>query len=209
MGGTFDPPHIGHLAMAEAVYEKLNLEKVWFIPTGKIQYKDSSETASPQERLVMTELAVRGNPKFTVEPIEAESGRNSYTSETLEKLTLLHPDCAFTFIVGADSLDYMERWREPEKIFRLCTVAAVNRIGYSMEKIGKKIHDLEQRFDAKIHIVSMPLIAVSSTEIRERFRNGGSVRYLVRDEVLNYMNENQIYHKSSHKIHERKEEFHL
>ena len=193
MGGTFDPPHMGHLAMAEYVWEKLELEAVWFVPTGKIPHKDSSQTAQPEDRLAMVRLAVRDNPRFAVDPIEAESGRYSYTFETLEKLMERHPDCAFTFIAGADSLDYMERWREPARIFQACTVAAVNRVGYSMGRIERKKHELEARFGARIRIVPMPLIAVSSTEIRERFRRGLSVRYLVRDEVLAYMEEKRIY----------------
>ena len=193
MGGTFDPPHIAHLAMAQRVYDCLGLDEVCFIPAGKIPHKDSSETASAEDRLEMVRLSVMGNPCFSVDPIEIERGGYSYTFETLEALNKNNSDTEFTFIVGADSLDYMERWREPERIFRCCKIAAVSREGFSDERMLFKKRELEKMFNADIEIVTMPLIAVSSTELRNQIRRGGSVRYLVRDEVLKYILKKGIY----------------
>lgn len=193
MGGTFDPPHVGHLAMAEYVREELELNQVWFIPTGKIPHKDSRETAASADRLAMVELAIAGNPWFRIESLEVENGGYSYTFETLEKIKTAYPEADLTFIVGADSLDYMECWREPERIFRLCTVAAVNRMGFDKEQMAQKQAALAEQFGARIQRVDMPLIGVSSTEIRERIRQGRSVRYLVRDEVLAYIKTHDLY----------------
>ena len=196
MGGTFDPPHMGHLVMAEYVREALSLDEIWFIPVGKIPHKDSRYTASAKDRLAMVRLAVADNPYFTVNSIEADVPEYSYTCETLEKLKQQFPEYCFTFIVGADSLDYMERWREPERIFRACTVAAVHRMGYSNEETGRKKAELEKRYHAVISIISVPCIQISSTEIRERISVGLSVRYLVPETVLQYMDRHLLYRKN-------------
>ena len=195
MGGTFDPPHIGHLAMAEQVRTVMALDEIWFLPTGGITYKDNGNISSPAERLAMTRLAVEGYPHFSVNSMEAESGKNTYTFETMEKLKELYPDTEFVFIVGADSLDYMERWREPERLFRCCSVAAVNRTGISQEKMEEKKKLLEEKFDACIVLISMPAVDVSSTYLREQIRGGKSVKTFVKDGVWNYIKEHHLYQK--------------
>lgn len=193
MGGTFDPPHIGHLTMAERVREELKLDEVWFLPTGGVCYKDPGEISPPKMRLAMVQLAVAGNPKFRVNSIEVESGENSYTYRTLATLNRQNPDTEFVFIVGADSLDYMDCWREPERIFGSCMVAAVNRQGISMQRLKQKQEELSARFGAKIELVDMPVLAVSSTEIRHRVQREKSIRYLVPDDVRTYILKHGLY----------------
>lgn len=193
MGGTFDPPHIGHLAMAECVREALELSEIWFIPTGKIPHKDSAHAASPADRFNMVAAAIRENPYFSVKDIEVKRKDYSYTFETLEVLKEKYPDAELTFIVGADSLDYMEQWRKPERIFKCCRIAAVNRQGISMEQLTWKKKMLAECFDARIDIVSMPVIGISSTDLRERIKNGKSVSYFVPDNVIEYIKQNSIY----------------
>lgn len=193
MGGTFDPPHIGHLAMAEQVLEAMALDMIWFIPTGKISYKDSSQTASTQDRLEMTQLSTIDNPRFSVNTIETEMEGNSYTYKTLEILKERFPDYNFVFIVGADSLNYMEKWREPEKIFDKCQVAAVNRMGISKEQFLEKREFLKERFNADITLIEMPILDISSTELRKRIKQGKSIRYLVKDSVREYIAKNGLY----------------
>lgn len=203
MGGTFDPPHIGHLAMAEQVFEAMALDEVWFIPTGKISYKDSSLTADASDRLEMTRLSIKDNPNFSVSTIETEMESNSYTYKTLEILKERFPDYEFVFIVGADSLNYMENWREPERIFDKCQVAAVNRMGISKEQLVEKRAFLQEKFGGDINLIEMPVIDISSTEIRERIRRGSSIRYFVKDEVREYIKKNDLYITKGEGTHDR------
>ncbi len=193
MGGTFDPPHIGHLAMAEQVRQTMALDEIWFVPTGGISYKKTEGISSPKDRLAMVRLAVAGNENFIVEPVEAESGQNSYTFQTLEYFKERFPDVEFVFLVGADSLDYMDCWREPARIFQNCIVAVVNRKGISEEKLVQKQEELIRRFDAKIERITMPTLDISSTELRERVRHGQSIRYLVKDAVGEYIEAHRLY----------------
>lgn len=193
MGGTFDPPHVGHLLIAEYVREALDLEEVRFIPTGQIYYKDSSRTADPGDRLEMVRLAIAGNAHFTADAMEIERSGDTYTFETLEALKAAEPETAVTFIVGADSLDYMERWKNPERIFRCCSVAAVPRPGFSGIQLTEKKQELERQFHGRIEIVPAPLIGISSTELRQRLAAGKSVRYLIPESVAEYIARHGLY----------------
>ncbi len=195
MGGTFDPPHIGHLAMAEQVRTVMALDEIWFLPTGGITYKKSSELSSPEERLAMTRLAVDGKPHFSVNPMEAESGKPSYSYLTMEKLAGSYPDYEFVFIVGADSLDYMDAWREPERLFRCCSVAAVNRTGTGWDRMEEKKRLLEEKFRARITLVSMPPVDVSSTWLREQLRQGNHVKQYLEEPVWDYIQKHRLYRK--------------
>ena len=193
MGGTFDPPHMGHLMIAESVRTALELEEIRFIPTGKVAYKDNTFSVSPQDRLEMVRLAIEGNPYFRIDATEVERQGTTYTFETMELLTKAEPDAAFTFIVGADSLDYMERWRYPERIFDCCRVAAVMRPGFSKAQMEEKRQELIQRYDARIVLIEAPQISVSSTEIRRYLQKGDSVRYLIPACVEAYIKQRGLY----------------
>lgn len=192
MGGTFDPPHLGHLISAEYVAEALELDIVIFIPTGEKVYKECS-AANASDRMNMTIAAVKDNPKFSVSDIEVLNKGVNYTSETLEKLHGINPNAHFYFIVGADSLDYMEDWHNPKKIFELCTVAAVQRMGFDDSAIQKKSDFLKEKYDACIECVQAPVIDVSSSQIRKRIKDGLSIKYLVCDAVREYIEQNNLY----------------
>lgn len=192
MGGTFDPPHLGHLISAEYVAEALGLDSVVFIPTGKKVYKESS-AADAADRMNMTIAAVGDNPKFSVSDTEVLNEGVNYTSETLERLHNANPNAHFYFIVGADSLDYMEDWHNPKKIFELCTVAAVQRKGFDNAVVQAKADFLKERYGADIECVQAPVIEVSSSQIRERIKSGLSIKYLVCDAVKEYIENNGLY----------------
>lgn len=193
MGGTFDPPHLGHLMSAQVAACELELEKVIFLPTGKISYKESFERADAVHRYEMTRLSISNNPVFDICDIEVKSSEYSYTYLALEKLHLLYPNTHFYFIVGADSLDYMERWKEPQKIFDLCSVVVVGREGFSAEDNIAKADELKNQFRADIHFVSMPTIDLSSTEVKRRIKEGKSIKYMVSDAVYDYINNIGLY----------------
>lgn len=192
MGGTFDPPHMGHLFLAEYIADEFGLHKVMFIPTGKILYKTAAST-SARDRYEMTKLAIEGNPRFDISDIETNSQKASYSADTLTLLKHMIDDASFYFFVGADSLDYMDKWKTPEKIFSLCTVVAVGRKGFTSEKCMDKIAELEDKFNAKIEFIQMPDIEISSSSIRERIRDGKSVRYMLPDCVREYITKNKLY----------------
>ena len=193
MGGTFNPPHLGHLILARIAVERLCLDKVIFIPTGKILYKDNSEIASARDRLAMTDIAIEGNPKFDVSDIEISDSGTTYTYKTLGKLREIYANGHFYFIVGADSLDYMDKWREPEKIFERCSVVALSRTGYEDTKCEEKADELRKRYNADIIFLSMPTVDISSTEIRKRIRCGMDVESLLPEGVERYIKLNNLY----------------
>lgn len=193
LGGTFNPIHIGHLILAEWVLDALSLDEVWFIPTGCSYLKDSAEVLPGEERLRMTELAVTEHPFFRSIDLEVKREGYTYSYETLEQLKQLYPGNSFFFIVGADCLFSIESWRNPQRIFDACTLVAAVREEISLADMGKKKKELEQKFEAEIILVPFVSMSVSSTEIRRRIRKGLSVRYLVPDKVLNYINEKGFY----------------
>lgn len=193
MGGTFDPPHIGHLISAEVAASALGLSKVIFIPTGPIVYKTRDKSADPSQRLEMTMLSVEDNNLFEISDIEVSSNETTYTYKTLESLKETYKDEQLYFIVGADSLDYMERWKNPERIFELCSVAVVGRNGFTQEESKAKAEFLKVEFGADIVFVDMPEVDISSSDIKRRIENGDSVRYMVTEAVFEYINANLLY----------------
>ncbi len=193
MGGTFDPPHTGHLAMAEHVRTVMALDEIWFLPTGGVTYKENSKMSPPKDRLAMTRLAVEGNPYFSVNAMEAESGKACYSYETMETLRKIYPDVAFTFIVGADSLGYMDAWREPGRLLQCCDIAAVNRTGTGWEQMEEKKTLLEEKFRANITLVSMPPVDVSSSWLREQINQGKNVDPYLSDAVSEYIRQHELY----------------
>ncbi|MBQ3573903.1 MAG: nicotinate-nucleotide adenylyltransferase [Clostridia bacterium] len=193
MGGNFNPPHLAHLMAAECAARELELEKVIFLPTGKISYKDSRENATAEDRLEMTRLAISQNPMFDISDIESVSDEYSYTCFTLEKLKELYKDAELYFIVGADSLDYMDRWKHPQRIFELSSVAVVDRQGFGIGRCLKKAEELKSEFGADIHFVEMPRVDISSSVIRERIASGQPVEDMLTDAVFDYIRENNLY----------------
>ena len=193
MGGTFDPPHLGHLVAAQAVLQQLRLDKIVFLPTGNFKYKDSSMASAAEKRFEMTSLAISDNPDFEICDAETKEKECSYTFSTLSKLHTIYENSHFFFIVGADSLDYMDKWKNPDMIFKQCSVAAVGRSGFDAEACRKKAKELEEKYNADIKIVSMPCIEISSTMIRQYVKEGKSIKYMVNDNVIEYINKQKLY----------------
>ncbi len=196
MGGTFNPIHIGHLMLAECAREELSLEAVWFIPTGHSYMKSNNKgdrEPAPAERLEMTRLAVEGNPYFRCLDIEIQREGNTYTYETLEELNRLYPDTDFYFIFGADCLYGIENWKEPGRIFAACEIVAAVREDFAVADMWDKIAQLQKRYDARIHFLPFREMELSSTDIRDRLCQGKSIRYMVPEQVSNYIEEKGFY----------------
>ncbi|MDD2971963.1 MAG: nicotinate-nucleotide adenylyltransferase [Lachnospiraceae bacterium] len=192
MGGTFDPIHIGHLLMANAAREYFRLDEILFIPSGNPYFKE--HITDKQRRYEMVSLAIEDNKSFTISDIEINRPGNTYSYETLEELTREHPENRYYFIVGADSVFYMEQWKNIEQLFHCCTIAVAVRDGYSVDELKVYMNKLMTTYpNCRIELFNTSRFDISSTEIRDHIATGHSVQYLVPDKVLSYINENHIY----------------
>lgn len=193
LGGTFNPVHVGHLLMAEYAKEVAELDVVILMPTCQSYLKAGTNVLSGDIRLEMLQLSVQDNPDLITSDMEIRRGGNTYTYETLLQMKGLCPESEIYFIVGADSLFSMERWVKPEDIFANCTILAAGREGADKEALISKKCELEERFGANIVLLDFPQIDISSSVIRENVRNHKSIRYMVHDKVLDYIQEKHLY----------------
>ncbi len=180
-GGTFNPPHVAHLLMANEVAETLQLDEVRFMPNAVPPHKIKEGDATAIQRLEMTRLAIANNAKFVLEPFEIDRGGVSYSYETMQQLTKREPDVQFYFIIGGDSIAELHTWYHIEELVKLVRFVGVGRPGY----VSQSIYDVE--------IVEAPLMDLSSTIIRERLQKGTTVKYLLPEAVEQYIREEGLY----------------
>jgi len=193
MGGTFDPIHIGHLVIAEAVRNEYNLDQVLFIPASTPPHKQNLAVTSAIHRYIMTVMATYSNPYFFVSTIEMERSGPSYTVDTILALMEQFGDqTEFYFIMGADSVQDLPTWNNAERLLELCSIIAAARPG-----CGGKIDDIIRHFgpigQRRIHRLATPELEISSTDIRERVKTGNSIKYIVPDSVENYIGKEGLY----------------
>lgn len=194
MGGTFDPIHIGHLILAECAYEQFQLDTILFLPSGNPPHKmNRRDGATDQQRLDMTRLAISENPHFILDSEEMYRSGLTYTCETLRLMKEKHSDTEYYFIIGADSLMAFDTWKNPETISRDCILLAAVRDQMKTEQLEQKIAELHRSYDARIHLLHSPNIDISSTQLRDWYRKGRSIRYYVPDAVLEYIEANAVY----------------
>ncbi len=186
LGGTFNPPHIGHLIVAEHVRIEMSLDRVMFIPAFIPPHKLYDDVVSSEHRVAMLNLAIQNNPHFEVSESELRRGGVSFTVDTLEELTAKRPSDEFVLLIGMDNLLEFPTWKSPEKILELAKVVVMTRPGFA-EKDNPLI-----KKDA-MRLCPVPEIGISSTEIRKRVHEGRSVRYLVPDSVADYLLEHRLY----------------
>jgi nicotinate-nucleotide adenylyltransferase len=187
LGGTFDPVHLGHLRAAENAREALALDRVAFVPSGAPPHRDSP-VSSALDRFAMVCLATASHQHFLAWDAEVRRPGPSYTVDTVEALRDERPKDAFVMIVGSDTWPEMLTWREPERLFRLCAVAVVDRPGEETKVEAPRIAGAQG-----VTRVSGPGLPISATAIRERVRRGESVRYLVPDAVHDYIAKRGLY----------------
>lgn len=192
-GGTFDPIHYGHLALAESIAQALGLERVIFFPAGSPPHKPGSPVSSPADRFRMTELAIAGNNRFAISDLDLGGDAPSYTVDLLRAVQGQLPDAMLEFIVGADSLRDFPSWHDPEGIARLCRLAVGLRPGVEIdpERVIARVPALRGRLD----LVETPRLDISATEIRQRVHEGQAIRYLVPDPVMNYIRSAGLYRR--------------
>lgn len=192
LGGTFDPIHIGHLRMAEHVFNSMELEKIIFIPAYVPPHKLGQDFAPAQDRYAMTELAVAANPHFIVSDMELKRTGVSYTIDTIRQLHAQYGDRELNFIIGADSVAQLHTWHNIEEMLELTRFVAVWRPGYegAMEEM---VQHLGQRARERVLLLDTPVYDISSTEIRTRIRQGASLAGLVPQAVEKYIYEHGLY----------------
>ena len=189
LGGTFDPIHLGHLIIAERVREALQLSRVLFVPSARPPHKLGDPVTDAHHRLRMTDLAVAPNAHFAASRMELDRQGPSFTIETIRQLRAQGHD-SIAFIMGADSLLDLPKWRQPDDILRECQVVAVARPGFDAAHVASALGPTRA---AKVKLVEVPLIGISSTDIRERVATGRSIRYLVPEPVEEYIRGHSLY----------------
>ena len=182
-GGTFDPPHLGHLVVAESIRDALDLDRILWIPAATAPHKEDETSAPANHRYRMVDLAVSGNPLFCLSDMEIARGGLSYTVETLAQLGGREEDEELYLMMGADSYSEIASWREPRRIAELARLVVYRRHGASAHPVSG--------FDAIV--VDSPRIDISGTEIRRRVRDGMSIRYLVPEQVREYILRHGLY----------------
>lgn len=203
-GGSFDPIHNGHLAIAKSAYQDFDLDEVWFIPAGHSPNKKESNMTPAGQRAKMTELAIASIPYFQLSRIEIEAAETSFTYLTLEKLKKNNPLDTFYFIMGADSLDYFEKWRYPDRICACANILVAVRDDWDCTKVKEKITEIKKLFQAEISLLSVKKMDVSSHKIRSDIANGIPVGDRIPDAVEKYIKEKGLYQNDGNNRNEEK-----
>ena len=191
LGSAFNPPHLGHLALAQEALWQLDLEEVILMPTGEAPHKRIAEEPGRELRLAMTRLAAAEDSRFTVSTLEVERDGPSYTYETLELLADEKGDRDLVFVMGADAAVGLESWRRPERVVELARLAVARRSGISDAEVGAVMRSLGA--DGRATMLEMPQFGVSSSAVRERAAAGRPLRYLVPEAVARFIEEKGIY----------------
>lgn len=192
LGGTFDPIHYAHLAIAEQAREQLELARVLFVPAAQTVHKPTDRVTPIEHRLAMVELAIADNPTFALSRAEADRPGPSYTVDTLDDLQRQHPTDELVFIMSAEAARGLPDWREPMRILGLATIALVPRLGYDTPDRAW----LLQRFPAaadRFSFLEAPALGHSASDIRRRVATGKSIRYLVPAAVADYIERHALY----------------
>lgn len=197
MGGTFDPIHYGHLILAQNALDAFSLDEILFVPSGTPWLKESTKVLSKNKRVSMTGMAIEDNPDFALSTIEIDREGNSYSYETVEELKRLQPNTDFYFIMGADSLLEIERWKHPDRLMPECTLLVAVRDDCDREGLEKQIIYLTDKYQADIKILPADRIDISSTKIRQLIREGKSVRYMLPDQIIRFIQKNHLYRQET------------
>jgi nicotinate-nucleotide adenylyltransferase len=191
LGSAFNPPHLGHLALAQEALWQLGLGEVILMPTGEAPHKRILDDPGRELRLTMTRLAAADDSRFAVSSLEVDRDGPSYTYETLELLAEERPDSELVFVMGADAAVGLESWRWPERVVELARLAVARRAGISDADVGAAMRSLGA--DGRVTMLEMPQFGVSSSAVRERAAAGRPLRYLVPEAVARFIEEKEIY----------------
>jgi nicotinate-nucleotide adenylyltransferase len=198
-GGTFNPIHCGHLAVAEEIRERLGLEKIVFVPSGTPPHKDPADLASPSQRCLMAQMAVVSNPSFEVSSWEAEKKGKTYSIDTVRHFReILGKEAALYFVIGADMLVDLASWKNLPELLGLCRFVVVPRPGFEIQKVLDRQFLSQSPFPGtelleNLVIQEAPVLDISSTRIRRRVRDLKSIKYLVPESVEQFIHNQRLY----------------
>jgi nicotinate-nucleotide adenylyltransferase len=192
LGGTFNPPHVGHLVCAQEAYARLGLDLVLFAPVREPPHKAIEADPGCEHRVRLTELAVAGDERFSVSRVDADRPGPSWTVDTLRRLHADAPEQDLTFIVGGDMAYSLPTWREPQAVLELAELGVAEREGVGRADVAEALSALPGALD-RVRFFEMPRIDVSSSYIRRQVTAGRPVRYLVPDAVAEYMRTHDLY----------------
>lgn len=200
LGGTFNPPHLGHLAVARHALEQLGLDRVVLMPAGSPLHKPAAEDPGAECRLAMCRLAAQTLEGLAACALEVERGGPSYTVDTLRAIHASHPDAELTFIVGADTASTLASWREPAELLGLARLAVASRSGSDRQQVLDTVAGLagddaqaRERLTSRVGFLTMDAIEVSSSSVRERAARGESLEAFVGPAVAGYIAEHGLY----------------
>ena len=193
LGGTFNPPHIGHLVCAQEAWAQLGLDRVLLVPVHMPPHKEAVDDPGVSVRVALCEAAVAGDERLGVSRAEADVPGRSYTVDTLNRLHDARPEDQLTFIVGGDMAASLPQWREPRAILELCTIGAAARDGVGRDEVLDRLDRELPGASDRIRFFDMPRIDISSTLIRRRVAAGEPVRYLVPDAVAASIDREGLY----------------
>ena len=191
LGSAFNPPHLGHLALAQEALWQLGLAEVILVPTGNAPHKRIAEDPGRPARMEMTRLATADDDRFSVSSLEVDREGPSYTYETLESLAEERADRKLVFVMGADAAVGLESWREPERVVKLASLAVARREGVADAEVATVMRSLG--CEGRATMLEMPQFGVSSSAVRERAKQGRPLRYLVPQPVADYIEAEGIY----------------
>ncbi len=196
LGGTFDPPHLGHLVLAQEAYSVLSLDKVWFVPAGQPPHKGGASVTLASHRRKLVELAISGDDRFGLCTVELRRSGPSYTVDTLRQLrTAWGPDIWICLILGWDMVSYLPNWHDPSGVLQqVDQLAAAYRPGHQantdeLAELSRILPD----FERKVKVFPVPQLDIAATTLRERVAAGRPLRYLVPDAVRQYIEEHGLY----------------
>lgn len=187
LGGTFDPIHNAHLLLGESAREQFGLDRVIFIPNNLAHLPNRTEVASGENRYQMVKMAIKDNPYFTCSRIEIDKDGGTYTYNTIQELKLMYPGDELFLILGGDSVIGIDSWYMAKELLQSCTILAAVREDDDLAALDKKRKELGDQFGADIRLLKFNRIDISATEIRNRVRTGRSIRYMVPDEVIEFL----------------------
>ena len=191
LGGTFNPPHIGHLVMVQEALDQLALDRVVLMPVAHPPHKEAPEDPGAAVRLDLCRLAVADAERVEVSDLEIERGGASYTVDTLRALHATSPGDDLTFIVGGDMAPRLPSWREPEEVLRLATLAVAEREQVSRADIERRLESLGAA--GRVRFFDMPRLDISSSDVRARVATGAPIRHLVPDAVAEHIGRHGLY----------------
>ena len=189
MGGTFDPIHHGHLLTAEEAAVQFGLDEVLFVPTGRPWMKDRDDVSPAEDRYLMTVVATASNPRFSVSRIDIDRDGQTYTVDTLHAVGEQAPDAELFFVTGADAMLEIFGWKDPEEVLSLAHFIAATRPGYDLARFEAAAPTRHPN----VSVMTIPALAISSTDIRRRVGEGRPIRYLVPEGVKSYIEKAGLY----------------